>query len=61
MGTDAGLAWESLLRGGLDEADRDRIRKALLDYCRQDALALVKLLEIRLGDRQSQPTTAYPC
>jgi len=44
-GTDAGLAWESLVRGGLDQAERGRIRKALLDYCGQDTLAMVRLLE----------------
>jgi len=43
-GQDAGLAWESLVRGSLDQSERDRIRKALLDYCGQDTLALVKLL-----------------
>jgi predicted RecB family nuclease len=44
-GQDAGLAWESFIRGGLDQAERDRIRKALLDYCGQDTLAMVRLLE----------------
>src|ERR1039457_5310448 len=44
-GTDAGLAWESLVRGGLDQSERDRIKRALLDYCGQDTLALVKLTE----------------
>jgi predicted RecB family nuclease len=44
-GQDAGLAWETLLRGALDQAARDRIRKALLDYCGQDTLALFKLIE----------------
>ena len=44
-GTDAGLAWESLIQGGLDQAERDRIRKALLEYCGQDTLAMVRLLE----------------
>jgi predicted RecB family nuclease len=44
-GTDAGLAWESLVRGGLDQTERDNIRKALLDYCGQDTLAMVRLLE----------------
>lgn len=42
---DAGLAWESLVRGGLACEERDRIRKALLKYCGQDTLALVKVLE----------------
>ena len=44
-GTDAGVAWESLIRGGLDRTERDRITKALLDYCGQDTLAMVRLLE----------------
>ncbi len=43
-GQDAGIAWESLVRGSLDASERDRIRKALLDYCGQDTLAMVNLL-----------------
>jgi hypothetical protein len=45
-GQAAGLAWDSLVRGGLDREEPDGIRKALLDYCGQDTLALVRLLEI---------------
>lgn len=49
-GQDAGLAWEALIRGGLDQTERDRIKKALLDYCGKDTLALVKVLEkLKLG------------
>ena len=44
-GTEAGIAWESLVPGGLDEAEHDKIRKTLLDYCGLDTLALVRLLE----------------
>ena len=44
-GQDAGLAWESLVRGNLVQSERDRVRKALLDYCGQDTLAMVRLLE----------------
>ncbi len=44
-GEDAGLAWESLIRGGLDQVEREKTRKALLDYCGQDTMALVRLLE----------------
>jgi predicted RecB family nuclease len=44
-GQDAGLAWGSLVRGSLDASERDKIRKALLDYCGQDTLAMVRLLE----------------
>jgi predicted RecB family nuclease len=44
-GQDAGLAWESLVRGGLDQSERESKRKALLDYCGQDTLALVRLAD----------------
>ena len=46
-GQDAGLAWESLVRGTVDQAERERIRKALVEYCGQDTLALVILLQKR--------------
>jgi hypothetical protein len=44
-GQSAGLAWESLVCGSLDASEHDKIRKALLDYCGQDTLALVRLVE----------------
>jgi predicted RecB family nuclease len=44
-GQDAGLAWEALIRGGLDQVERECIRNALLDYCGQDTLALVRVLK----------------
>jgi predicted RecB family nuclease len=44
-GQGAGLAWESLTRGGVDQTERDRIKRALLDYCGQDTMAMVRLLE----------------
>jgi len=44
-GQAAGLAWESLVRGTGDGIDSDRIRKALLDYCGQDTLGMVRLVE----------------
>ena len=44
-GQDAGLAWERLIRGSLDQAERERIRKALLAYCGQDTLAMIRLVE----------------
>lgn len=43
-GQDAGLEWESLVRGDLGREEHDRIRKALLSYCGQDTLALVKIV-----------------
>ena len=45
-GQAAGIAWEWLVRGGLDRDERDGIRNALLDYCGQDTLGMVKLLEV---------------
>ena len=44
-GQDAGLAWERLVHGGLDQREQERTRTALLDYCWQDTLALVRLLQ----------------
>jgi hypothetical protein len=44
-GQDAGIAWESLLCGGFDAGEREKIRKALLDYCGQDTLAMLRLVE----------------
>lgn len=45
-GQDAGLAWERLVGGRLDGDERARIRKALLNYCGQDTLAPVRLVEM---------------
>jgi len=44
-GQAAGLAWEALISGNLDDVERQAKRKALLDYCGQDTLALCRLLE----------------
>jgi predicted RecB family nuclease len=44
-GQDAGLAWEALVHGGLDQTEHDCIKKGLLDYCGQDTMALAKLLQ----------------
>ena len=48
-GQAAGLAWGSLIASDCSEAERQRKRKALLDYCGQDTLAMVKIIE-RLRD-----------
>jgi predicted RecB family nuclease len=44
-GQAAGLAWQGMIGGDCSDAERQSKRKALLDYCGQDTLALVKLLE----------------
>jgi predicted RecB family nuclease len=44
-GQAAGLAWQTIIGGDCSEAERQSKRQALLDYCGQDTLALVRLLE----------------
>jgi len=44
-GQAAGLAWQTMIGGTMSEAERQAKRRALLDYCGQDTLALVRLLE----------------
>jgi hypothetical protein len=45
-GKTAGLAWESLLRDSMEETGRERIRTALLKYCCQDTLGMIRLIEV---------------
>jgi predicted RecB family nuclease len=45
-GQAAGVAWERLMREKVDQAERERIQKALLKYCGQDTLAMVELLGV---------------
>jgi len=44
-GEEAGLAWEKMIRGQVSEQEKARLRKALLDYCSLDTLAMVRLLD----------------
>jgi hypothetical protein len=44
-GTDAGVAWQRMIRGECDPAERQRLRLSLLAYCSQDTLAMVKIIE----------------
>jgi hypothetical protein len=44
-GQAAGLVWESLIRGDCDENEREQKRRALLGYCTQDTLGMVRLVE----------------
>lgn len=45
-GTTAGLAWARFIDSATSAAEKSRLRKALLEYCAQDTLALTKLLEV---------------
>lgn len=44
-GGEAGLAWEQMIGGEIDPAKQQRLNDALLAYCRQDTLAMVKIIE----------------
>ena len=44
-GGEARLAWDRLIRDGLDVEDRQRLRAALLAYCRQDTFAMAQVLD----------------
>lgn len=43
-GGEAGAAWEQLAADGLSGHERQRLRRALLDYCRKDTQAMVDLV-----------------
>ena len=44
-GGQAGLAWDQMIRGVVDPTERQQLKEALLAYCRQDTLAMVKILQ----------------
>jgi hypothetical protein len=44
-GTSAGLAWARLIDPVTPSVEKRRLRRALLEYCNQDTLALAKLLK----------------
>jgi hypothetical protein len=48
-GGEAGLAWEKLVRGNLDCDERNALRAALVAYCKQDTLAMARLLDVVTG------------
>jgi predicted RecB family nuclease len=45
-GEQAGVVWEKMIHGQLDENEKQKAREALLAYCRQDTLAMAKLLQV---------------
>jgi predicted RecB family nuclease len=44
-GDEAGLAWDHMVRGDLDFVVRQRMKSALLAYCRQDTMAMATVIE----------------
>ena len=45
-GSEAGLAWEKMVRTEAGSDERRNLRDDLLAYCKQDTLAMVRLLEV---------------
>ena len=45
-GNEAGLAWERMVHAEAGSEERKRLRDALLAYCKQDTLAMLRLLEV---------------
>jgi hypothetical protein len=45
-GNEAGLAWEKMVRAEAGSDERRKHRDDLLPYCKQDTLAMVRLLEV---------------
>jgi hypothetical protein len=45
-GEQAGVVWETMIHGQLDESEKNKAKEALLAYCRQDTLGMVKLLQV---------------
>jgi hypothetical protein len=44
-GTDAGAAREKLVHGNISCEEKERLKTALLAYCNQDTLAMVRVLD----------------
>jgi hypothetical protein len=44
-GNEAGIAWEKMIHAEMGSEERKRLRGALRAYCKQDTLAMAKLLE----------------
>jgi hypothetical protein len=44
-GIEAGLAWNTLVRGEISERERKRLKTSLRKYCERDTLVMVRILE----------------
>ena len=52
-GAAADAAYQDFISGEVPAAQREAIRQALLDYCRLDTLALVRLAQRLGGEEQA--------
>ena len=50
-GSNASAAFAQMIAPDTEEPERERIRSALLDYCQQDTLAMVRLMDTLQGGR----------
>jgi CRISPR/Cas system-associated exonuclease Cas4 (RecB family) len=48
-GNEAGLAWEKMIHAEAGSEERKKLRDALVAYCKQDTLAMLRLLEVLYG------------
>ena len=46
-GDEAGSTWDQMIHGDHDAKERRRMKAALLCYCRQDTVAMAKVLRLR--------------
>ena len=46
FGADAGLAWEKMINENTSLQDKVALKRALSEYCKQDTLALVNLIDV---------------
>jgi hypothetical protein len=45
-GNEAALAWEKVAHAEVGSEERKRLRDTLMAYCKQDTLAMARLLEV---------------
>ena len=55
-GLNASAEFAEMIAPGTDESERERIRRALIDYCRRDTQAMVQLLETLLALGKAGPS-----
>jgi hypothetical protein len=45
-GGEAGIAWQQMVARSMVDPGRQRLRSALLEYCKQDTFGLVRLVQV---------------
>jgi len=53
-GNQAARAYDAMIRGGLSDNEIEKLRKALLEYCGQDTLAMVELIKVLQKEAKPQ-------